>query len=158
MFLRNVCCLPPLCAALWPWRLYCLCYNLSHELQLQSFALLSCNLWSENITPHIVQHMLYGMENSWYGRSEQRDGRVGTNNWTNSIELSPFLDPPVAQLLKNFATFYGTWSFITMLSRVLLDESYLKFILTLSFHPQLDLPIASFISAFPLNLYIHSNC
>jgi hypothetical protein len=38
---------------------------------------------------------------------------------TNSMELSPTLEAPVAQLLENFSIFYGTRSFITMFTRAL---------------------------------------
>jgi hypothetical protein len=70
------------------------------------------------------------------------------------------------QLLKNFPTFYGIWSFITVLTRALywsLSSAgliysipplfiFLRYILLLSTHLLLDLPSGLFPSGFPTNI------
>jgi hypothetical protein len=87
---------------------------------------------------------------------------------TNSTELSLLEKLPVAQLLNNFSTFYGTRRFITVFARTLhWPPSWarsvrsipphtltLRYILMLSSHVCLGLPNCLFPSGFPTKIHV----
>jgi hypothetical protein len=75
----------------------------------------------------------------------------------------PLDNPPVAQLLKSFATFYGIRRFIAAFTRALshinpvhITPSYPRSILISSFHLGLCLPSVSFLIYFPIWKKIYS--
>jgi hypothetical protein len=92
---------------------------------------------------------------------------IDTLVWlTNSMELNPFWEPPVVQLLKNFPESYGTWRFTTVFTRALHWSPFLarsiqsilphpislRSVLTLSTHLCLGLPHGLFPSGSPTKI------
>jgi hypothetical protein len=92
-------------------------------------------------------------------------------NHTHTWSWALLEKPPTVQLLKNFPAFYGTRSFITVLTRALHWSLYwatsiqsipshlisLRPILILSTHLRLGLPSGSFRLAFPPISYMQSS-
>jgi hypothetical protein len=64
---------------------------------------------------------------------------------------------PVAQLLKNFPTFYGSWRPISWARSIQSVTSYLRSTLILFTHLRLGLPVVSFLLAFQPISYMHSS-
>jgi hypothetical protein len=116
--------------------------------------------------PSILQHY----NKSWEGRMLPSHDSVYFLRLTNYMSWVPLAKPPVAQLFKNFPTFYGNRRFIIVFTRALYwslssarsiqliptNLISLWFILLLSSHQRLSLPSGLFPSGLPTKSSPHA--
>jgi hypothetical protein len=128
--------------------------------------------WSpiQGVLPTVCKIQISELINSeWPQARERNQSRYNTNNhsnWLTPWSWALLEKPPVAQLLKNFPTFYGTRRFITVFTRALhwslswvrLIQSIpphpvsLRSTVILFSHPRLGLPSVLFLYGFPTKI------